>query len=88
MATSFEPETVVALQEIQQCKARYSHVLDAGYRCDSCGKGTRHVRYRCLDCPDVDICTQCFDLGVVPTSGNHSADHSLVLFSYVSMLFW
>jgi len=72
------------LQQIQQCKARYSYTLNSGYRCDACQKSTNHVRYRCLECPDVDICVQCFDVGNIPSAGSHTGDHDLVMFWSVS----
>jgi hypothetical protein len=67
---------------IKQCKARFSEALQAGYKCDGCGCSTPGVRYRCLDCEDVDICSKCFDNGVIPSKG-HSGNHDVVFQSWV-----
>jgi len=32
----------------------------------------------------VDICSQCFDSGVIPTAGGHNGEHELVYFWYAS----
>lgn len=39
--------------------ARFSDILDVVITCDGCDTSLSGRRYRCLNCPDVDLCNNC-----------------------------
>jgi len=38
---------------------RFNHVTHPGVGCDNCGKEIRGVRWKCVHCPDYDLCSAC-----------------------------
>jgi len=44
-----------------------------GVSCDSCGQGSiSGIRYKCGNCPNYDLCSQCYDKNVKEhRGGNH-----------------
>lgn len=46
--------------ETQIFVARYSDLLDVEITCDGCGITLPDGRYRCLQCLDMDLCTNCY----------------------------
>ena len=53
--------------------------LSAGYICDGCGLKCIEFRWHCMDCPDFDLCGECYDnqdsVGV--ENGTHKMDHTM-----------
>ncbi|KOB64452.1 Transcriptional adapter 2B [Operophtera brumata] len=48
--------------------------LYAKYNCTYCQEEISGVRVKCAECPDFDICLQCFSVGA--EIGQHKNDHS------------
>ena len=40
--------------------ARFSDTLDVVITCDGCDVTLPGRRYRCLNCPDMDLCSACY----------------------------
>ncbi|XP_064626439.1 zinc finger ZZ-type and EF-hand domain-containing protein 1-like isoform X2 [Lineus longissimus] len=57
--------------------ARFCDLIDVEIGCDGCHVTLPGRRYRCLQCPDVDLCATCFAGGVSPV-GDHNDDHEMV----------
>lgn len=56
--------------------ARFSDILDVVITCDGCDTTLSGRRYRCLNCPDVDLCNNCYYAGVKPEG--HLATHDVI----------
>lgn len=48
------------LQRMHLFVARFSDILDVVITCDGCDTTLSGRRYRCLNCPDVDLCNNCY----------------------------
>ena len=57
-----------ALKKRQMFISKYSDLLEVEISCDGCGIPLPARRYRCLQCEDVDLCSNCFTSGVNPSS--------------------
>ncbi|XP_042194365.1 zinc finger ZZ-type and EF-hand domain-containing protein 1 [Callorhinchus milii] len=60
--------------------ARYCDLLNVEISCDGCHKIAPWHRYRCLQCPDMDLCKTCFLGGVMPE--HHEDCHRMVNMEY------
>ncbi|XP_078081314.1 zinc finger ZZ-type and EF-hand domain-containing protein 1 isoform X6 [Mustelus asterias] len=60
--------------------ARYCDLLNVEISCDGCHKIAPWHRYRCLQCPDMDLCKTCFLGGVMPE--HHEDYHKMVNMEY------
>ncbi|GCC35998.1 hypothetical protein chiPu_0014488 [Chiloscyllium punctatum] len=60
--------------------ARYCDLLNVEISCDGCHKIAPWHRYRCLQCPDMDLCKTCFLGGVMPE--HHKDYHKMVNMEY------
>ena len=49
--------------------------LHYGVRCDGCDGEVRGIRYKCLNCPDYDLCNKC------KATGMHS-EHEMVTINH------
>jgi len=54
--------------------SQYSH--HEGISCDHCLKSNfRGKRFKCLVCPDYDLCSSCYESGTVPAGKRHTSEH-------------
>ncbi|XP_053552525.1 zinc finger ZZ-type and EF-hand domain-containing protein 1-like, partial [Bombina bombina] len=60
--------------------ARYCDLLNVEISCDGCDKIAPSLRYRCLQCNDMDLCKTCFLGGVKPEG--HEDSHEMVNMEY------
>ncbi|KAK3717323.1 hypothetical protein QZH41_011553, partial [Actinostola sp. cb2023] len=56
--------------------AEFSDCLDVTITCDGCSCTLPGRRFRCLNCPDVDLCSACYLGGIMPEG--HTDDHQVV----------
>ena len=56
--------------------ARYSLRLGVGVACNGCTKHINRRRYRCLECFDIYLCSDCYLNGKV--FGEHRASHIML----------
>ena len=57
-------------------KARYSSSLKLVFKCDGCSKNIEGRWYRCLQCIDFDLCTNCYKS--VKTTSEHLDAHDII----------
>ncbi|XP_031567894.1 zinc finger ZZ-type and EF-hand domain-containing protein 1-like [Actinia tenebrosa] len=60
--------------------AEFSDCLDVTITCDGCSCTLPGRRFRCLNCPDVDLCSACYLGGIMPEG--HTEDHQVVDLRY------
>ena len=63
-------------QDICLFKARYSSRLKLKFTCDGCSKKIGGSWYRCLNCIDVNLCTNCYNSGKKPS--DHLNSHEII----------
>jgi len=61
--------------------AKYCDLLQVETVCNGCGNSLPATRYRCLQCVDTDLCSDCFAGAIQPLSC-HKEDHDFVHFMY------
>ncbi|KAJ8008065.1 hypothetical protein DPEC_G00100900 [Dallia pectoralis] len=62
------------LCRVQQQQAEASNMADLGKKyCVNCLTDVTHLRLRCTDCPDIELCPECFSAGA--EIGNHRRWH-------------
>ena len=47
-------------RDVQMFVARFCDLLDVEITCDGCNNTLPGQRYRCLQCPDMDLCSTCY----------------------------
>ena len=55
--------------------------LHYGVTCDGCEGEVRGVRYKCLNCPDYDLCSNCKATGMHSEHEMFNIDHPLPMVS-------
>jgi len=66
--------------------------LHYGVTCDGCEGEVRGVRYKCLNCLDYDLCSNCKATGIHSEHEMVAIDHPLPVVSFLSVeilaIFW
>ena len=75
-----EPESI---KKRQMFISKFSDLLEVEISCDGCGTPLPARRYRCLQCEDVDLCSNCFTSGVNPSSVSNSVGKVNLLFQLI-----
>ena len=58
-------------RDAQLCLSRNSHQLGFLSKCDGCLKDILGIKYRCLECRDVDLCLNCNQRLAIPVGHEH-----------------
>ena len=58
-------------RDAQLCLSRNSHQLGFLIKCDGCLKDILGIKYRCLECRDMDLCLNCNQRLAIPVGHEH-----------------
>ena len=58
-------------RDAQLCLSRNSHQLGFLSKCDGCLKDILGIKYRCLECRDMDLCLNCNQRLAIPVGHEH-----------------